>query len=127
MEEVPKLAKGARRARADRTATTGEGSKLTGWDRKTVRKYLLQNYRAPEETAAAIDAEGWFNTRDLARLEEGNPFIVGCTKDAGDSYRKSCKERVGKDDGTGRRRCRDGVTNLGPSLADEPFLETHVE
>jgi long-chain acyl-CoA synthetase len=26
-------------------------------------------YRAPEETAAAIDGEGWFNTRDLARLE----------------------------------------------------------
>jgi long-chain acyl-CoA synthetase len=38
-------------------------------------------YRAPEETAAAIDAEGWFNTRDLARLEEGNLFIVGRTKD----------------------------------------------
>jgi long-chain acyl-CoA synthetase len=38
-------------------------------------------YRAPEETASAIDAEGWFNTRDLARLEEGNLFIVGRTKD----------------------------------------------
>lgn len=38
-------------------------------------------YRAPEETAAAIDVEGWFNTRDLARLEEGNLFIVGRTKD----------------------------------------------
>jgi long-chain acyl-CoA synthetase len=38
-------------------------------------------YRAPEETAAAIDAEGWFNTRDLARLEDGNLFIVGRTKD----------------------------------------------
>jgi len=38
-------------------------------------------YRAPEETAAAIDAEGWFNTRDLARLEEGDLFIVGRTKD----------------------------------------------
>jgi acyl-CoA synthetase (AMP-forming)/AMP-acid ligase II len=38
-------------------------------------------YRAPEETAAAIDAEGWFNTHDLARLEEGNLFIVGRTKD----------------------------------------------
>jgi len=38
-------------------------------------------YRAPEETAAAIDAEGWFNTRDLARLEDQNLFIVGRTKD----------------------------------------------
>lgn len=38
-------------------------------------------YRAPEETAAAIDREGWFNTRDLARLEGGFLFIVGRTKD----------------------------------------------
>jgi long-chain acyl-CoA synthetase len=38
-------------------------------------------YRAPEETAAAIDSDGWFNTRDLARLEQGNLFIVGRTKD----------------------------------------------
>jgi len=38
-------------------------------------------YRAPEETAAVIDAEGWFNTRDLARFEDGNLFIVGRTKE----------------------------------------------
>jgi long-chain acyl-CoA synthetase len=38
-------------------------------------------YRAPGETAAAINAEGWFNTRDLARFEDGNLFIVGRTKD----------------------------------------------
>jgi len=38
-------------------------------------------YHAPEETAAAIDAEGWFNTRDLARLDDGNLMIVGRTKD----------------------------------------------
>src|SRR5271168_758165 len=38
-------------------------------------------YRAPEETAAAIDPEGWFNTRDLARLEDGHLFIVGRTKE----------------------------------------------
>ena len=38
-------------------------------------------YRAPDETAAAIDAEGWFNTRDLARFEDGHLFIVGRTKD----------------------------------------------
>jgi long-chain acyl-CoA synthetase len=38
-------------------------------------------YRAPDETAAAIDGEGWFNTRDLARLEDGNLVILGRTKE----------------------------------------------
>ena len=38
-------------------------------------------YRAPEETAAAIDPDGWFNTRDLARVEGGHLFIVGRTKE----------------------------------------------
>jgi long-chain acyl-CoA synthetase len=38
-------------------------------------------YRAPEETQSAIDEDGWFNTRDLARLDDGNLFIVGRTKD----------------------------------------------
>ena len=28
-------------------------------------------YHATEETAAAINPDGWFNTRDLARLEDG--------------------------------------------------------
>src|SRR5271163_838999 len=43
--------------------------------------FMKGYYRAPDETAAAIDAEGWFNTRDLARFEGGNLFIVGRTKD----------------------------------------------
>ncbi len=38
-------------------------------------------YRAPNETSAAVDHDGWFNTRDLARLEDNNLFIVGRTKD----------------------------------------------
>jgi len=38
-------------------------------------------YRSPQETRSAIDPDGWFNTRDLARIEEGNLFIVGRTKD----------------------------------------------
>jgi long-chain acyl-CoA synthetase len=38
-------------------------------------------YRDLEATAAAIDAEGWFNTRDLARMDGGNLYIVGRTKD----------------------------------------------
>src|SRR5208283_1758325 len=38
-------------------------------------------YHAAEETAAAIDRDGWFNTRDLARLEGEHLFIVGRTKE----------------------------------------------
>lgn len=38
-------------------------------------------YRAPEETAAALDPEGWYNTRDLARFEGENLFIVGRSKE----------------------------------------------
>jgi long-chain acyl-CoA synthetase len=38
-------------------------------------------YRAPEETAVAINGDGWFNTRDLARSDDGSLFIVGRTKD----------------------------------------------
>lgn len=38
-------------------------------------------YRAPEETAAAINPAGWFNTRDLARLQDGYLFIEGRTKE----------------------------------------------
>jgi acyl-CoA synthetase (AMP-forming)/AMP-acid ligase II len=67
--------------------------KLVGPDRKPVPEgeagelwvrgpnVMKGYYRAPEETAAAVDPEGWFNTRDLARLEDGNLFIVGRTKD----------------------------------------------
>lgn len=67
--------------------------KLVGPDRKPVAggevgelwvggpSVMKGYYRAPEETAAAINAEGWFNTRDLARLEDGNLFIVGRTKE----------------------------------------------
>jgi long-chain acyl-CoA synthetase len=38
-------------------------------------------YKALEETAAVIDSEGWFNTRDLAKMEGGNLFIVGRAKE----------------------------------------------
>jgi long-chain acyl-CoA synthetase len=38
-------------------------------------------YRAPEETKAAIDAEGWFNTSDLARFEGDHLFIAGRAKE----------------------------------------------
>ena len=38
-------------------------------------------YRAPDLTAKAIDAGGWFNTGDLARFEGDCLFIVGRTKE----------------------------------------------
>jgi long-chain acyl-CoA synthetase len=38
-------------------------------------------YQAPEETAAAINPDGWFNTRDLARIDNGYLFIVGRSKE----------------------------------------------
>jgi long-chain acyl-CoA synthetase len=38
-------------------------------------------YRALEQTQSAIDVDGWFNTRDLARVEEEHLFIVGRTKE----------------------------------------------
>ena len=34
-------------------------------------------YRNPEETAISTDTDGWFHTRDLGRLENGNLFIEG--------------------------------------------------
>jgi long-chain acyl-CoA synthetase len=43
---------------------------------------MLGYYRAPEQTAAAIDREGWFNTGDLARMNrEGHLYIEGRTKE----------------------------------------------
>jgi len=38
-------------------------------------------YKAPEETASVIDAEGWFRTGDLARFEDGSWFIAGRAKE----------------------------------------------
>jgi acyl-CoA synthetase (AMP-forming)/AMP-acid ligase II len=42
---------------------------------------MLGYYRAPELTAQAIDAGGWFNTGDLARLDGDNLFIAGRSKE----------------------------------------------
>ena len=38
-------------------------------------------YRAPAETADVITPDGWFKTGDLARVEDGNLFIVGRSKE----------------------------------------------
>jgi len=38
-------------------------------------------YRAPAETAEVITSDGWFRTGDVARMENGNLFIVGRSKE----------------------------------------------
>lgn len=63
---------------ADREAA-GEGRVGELWVRGP--NVMKGYYRAPDETAAAVDREGWFNTRDLARLEDGHLFVVGRTKE----------------------------------------------
>jgi acyl-CoA synthetase (AMP-forming)/AMP-acid ligase II len=43
---------------------------------------MLGYFRAPDQTAVAIDRGGWFNTGDLARMNnEGNLYIEGRTKE----------------------------------------------
>jgi acyl-CoA synthetase (AMP-forming)/AMP-acid ligase II len=55
----------------------GEVGELHVRGRNVMRGY----YRSPDLTAKAIDAVGWFNTGDLARLEGECLFIVGRTKE----------------------------------------------
>lgn len=38
-------------------------------------------YRAPEDTAAVLNADGWFKTGDLVRMEGGHLQILGRTKE----------------------------------------------
>lgn len=38
-------------------------------------------YKSPEETALAIDGDGWFRTGDVARIEDDHLFIVGRSKE----------------------------------------------
>jgi acyl-CoA synthetase (AMP-forming)/AMP-acid ligase II len=67
----------------------GIGELLPGIEAKLVGDELFVRspgvmrgyYRAPEETAAAIDREGWFRTGDLARFESGSWFITGRAKE----------------------------------------------
>jgi acyl-CoA synthetase (AMP-forming)/AMP-acid ligase II len=42
---------------------------------------MLGYYRSPDLTAKAIDADGWFNTGDLARFDDDCLFVMGRTKE----------------------------------------------
>jgi len=75
------------------TILPGLEVKLVGRDRKAVPagevgelhvrgpNVMLGYYRAPDLTAKAVDADGWFNTGDLARFEGHCLYIVGRTKE----------------------------------------------
>jgi acyl-CoA synthetase (AMP-forming)/AMP-acid ligase II len=82
--------------RADHAVGTilpGVEAKLVGRDGKVISNgevgelhvrgpnVMRGYYRAPDLTAKAIDAEGWFNTGDLARFEGDYLYIVGRTKE----------------------------------------------
>ncbi|WP_244548764.1 class I adenylate-forming enzyme family protein [Bradyrhizobium canariense] len=58
-------------------APNGQVGELHVRGRNVMRGY----YRAPELTAKVIDADGWFNTGDLARFEGDCLYIVGRTKE----------------------------------------------
>jgi long-chain acyl-CoA synthetase len=63
--------------RAGAIAANGEVGELHVRGPNVMRGY----YRAPDLTEKAIDAEGWFNTGDLARFEGDCLYIVGRTKE----------------------------------------------
>jgi acyl-CoA synthetase (AMP-forming)/AMP-acid ligase II len=60
-----------------RTVAPGEVGELHVRGPNVMRGY----YRAPEATAALIDADGWFNTGDLARFDGDILYIVGRPKE----------------------------------------------
>jgi acyl-CoA synthetase (AMP-forming)/AMP-acid ligase II len=60
-----------------RPVKEGEVGELHVRGRNVMRGY----YRAPDLTANAIDTDGWFNTGDLARMDNGCLFIAGRTKE----------------------------------------------
>ncbi|MBV9990723.1 MAG: AMP-binding protein [Alphaproteobacteria bacterium] len=67
----------------------GIGRLMPGVEAKTVNDELYVRspgvmkgyYRDPEQTAAAVDADGWFKTGDLARYENDSWFITGRAKE----------------------------------------------
>jgi len=77
-----------------------DGKAVARWrSRRTLgaRSNVMKGYyRAPEETAAAVNPEGWFNTRDLVRLENGYLFIVGRTRELIIRFGEKCLSRRGR-------------------------------
>jgi acyl-CoA synthetase (AMP-forming)/AMP-acid ligase II len=63
--------------RDGRIVKDGEVGELHVRGRNVMRGY----YRSLEQTTKAIDADGWFNTGDLARIEHNCLFIAGRTKE----------------------------------------------
>ncbi|HVC17745.1 MAG TPA: long-chain fatty acid--CoA ligase, partial [Rhodanobacter sp.] len=59
------------------TAPDGEAGELFVRGPNLMKGY----YRAPKETADAIDRDGWFRTGDLARIDDGNLFLIGRAKE----------------------------------------------
>jgi acyl-CoA synthetase (AMP-forming)/AMP-acid ligase II len=59
------------------TVPEGEPGELWARGPNIMRGY----YRSPEETSTAVNAEGWLNTRDVARIQDGNLYIIGRTRD----------------------------------------------
>jgi len=57
--------------------------KLVDHDELLVRgpNVMLGYWNRPEDTAKAIDAEGWLHTGDQARIERGRVYIVGRLKE----------------------------------------------
>jgi long-chain acyl-CoA synthetase len=60
-----------------RTVAEGEAGELRVRGPNVMKGY----YRSPDDTRAVIDPDGWFNTRDLARLEDGHLYIIGRTQE----------------------------------------------
>src|SRR5205807_6084300 len=64
-------------ARHGSIAANGEVGELHVRGPNVMRGY----YRAPDLTASVIDADGWFNTGDLARFDGDILYIAGRTKE----------------------------------------------
>lgn len=63
------------------TETFPAGWIVAGFPHARCKKVVRSLDRTSHVVVSAINPEGWFNTRDLARLDNGYLFIVGRTKE----------------------------------------------